>query len=77
MYFLGGMGKGETPETAAKREVLEELGVKINVKECFGKVEYNGTQYFFLVDIIEGIIGTGNGEEFTNESRNRGTYEPM
>jgi 8-oxo-dGTP pyrophosphatase MutT (NUDIX family) len=29
------MGKGETPETAAKREVLEELGVKINVKECF------------------------------------------
>lgn len=80
IYYVfpgGGIEKGETPELAAKREAFEELGVNINVNECFGKVKYNGTQYFFLADIVEGEIGTGMGEEFTDTNRNRGTYEPM
>ncbi|SFM47587.1 mutator mutT protein [Gracilibacillus orientalis] len=80
IYYVfpgGGIEKGETPDLAAKREAFEELGVNINVNECFGKVEYNGTQYFFLADIVEGEIGTGMGEEFTDTNRNRGTYEPM
>ncbi|MGE8205612.1 NUDIX hydrolase [Heyndrickxia sp. NPDC080065] len=80
VYYVipgGGIDKGETPELAAKREAYEELGVKIIVKEIFGKVEYKGTQFFFLADIVEGEIGIGTGEEFTDANRNRGTYEPM
>jgi 8-oxo-dGTP diphosphatase len=76
IYYVfpgGGIEKGETPELATKREAFEELGVKINVYECFDKVEYNGTQYFFLANIVEGEIGTGMGEEFTDTNRNRGT----
>ncbi|WP_339148875.1 MULTISPECIES: hypothetical protein [unclassified Sutcliffiella] len=49
---------------ATKREVFEELGVKILVKECFEQVEYNGVQYFFLAEVLEGEVGTGMGEEF-------------
>ena len=37
----------------------------------------NGTQYFFLAEIIDGDFGTGKGEEYTDENRQRGTYLPM
>lgn len=57
--------------------MLEELGVQIVVKECFEKIEYNGLQYFFLAEVLEGEVGTGMGEEFTDLMRNRGSYEPM
>ncbi|MEC0343726.1 NUDIX hydrolase [Peribacillus frigoritolerans] len=80
VYYVfpgGGIEEGESPETGAKREAFEELGVKVNVIECFAKVEFNGTQYFFLAEIIEGTFGTGQGEEYTNESRDRGTYLPI
>ncbi|GIN86218.1 DNA mismatch repair protein MutT [Heyndrickxia sporothermodurans] len=73
----GGFEKGETPDLATKREVYEELGVEIKVHECFEKVEYSGTQYFFLSEIIGGEFGTGMGAEFTDTNRNRGTYEPV
>ncbi|WP_353617943.1 NUDIX domain-containing protein [Bacillus sp. B4EP4a] len=80
VYYVfpgGGIEEGENPETGAKREAFEELGVKVNVNECFAKVEFNGTQYFFLAEIIEGTFGTGQSEEYTNENRDRGTYLPM
>lgn len=47
VYFVfpgGGIEENETPEMATKREAYEELGVTIEVHECFEKVEYNGTQ---------------------------------
>lgn len=80
VYYVfpgGGVEDGETPEQATKREAFEELGVRIIVNDCFQKVEFNGSQYFFNAEIVKGEIGTGQGEEFTDLTRNRGTYEAM
>jgi len=55
VYFVfpgGGIENGETPEEGAKREALEELGVEVKINKCLAKIEYNGTQYFFLSEII-------------------------
>lgn len=78
-YFVlpgGGIEDGETPEEAAKREALEELGVTVKVKESLAEVDFNGTQFFFLCEIIGGTFGTGQGEEYTTAKTDRGTYRP-
>lgn len=72
----GGIENDETPEQATIRETFEELGVHIGIKEHLGTVEFNGLQHFFLAKIVDGIFGTGQGEEF-ERNRNRGQYEPM
>lgn len=80
VYYVfpgGGIENGETPEDGAKREALEELGVEVKVDDCIAKVEFNGTQYFFLSEIIDGEFGTGQGEEYIDEFRDRGKYLPM
>jgi 8-oxo-dGTP diphosphatase len=69
----GGIEFGETPQ----REVFEELGVTIRMKKLLGRIEYNGTQFYYLANIVGGDFGTGKGEEYTNPNRNRGTYEPI
>lgn len=78
MFFLAEeLKQMKRPEQAAKREAFEELGVTVELKECLVELEKQGTQYFFLADIIHGTIGSGQGEEFTNSNRDRGTYLPM
>ena len=73
----GGIENKETPEQAAIRETFEELGIIIKIIELLGTINYNGTQYYFLSETISGNFGSGKGEEFTNMSANRGTYEPV
>jgi 8-oxo-dGTP diphosphatase len=80
VYYVfpgGGIEQGESPKEGAKREAFEELGVEVKVNECIAEVKYNGTQYFFLSEIIKGTFGTGQGEEYTDIERNRGTYLPI
>lgn len=80
VYYVfpgGGIKAGETPKEAANREAIEELGVIVELKDCLAEIEYEGIQYFFLANIISGTIGTGQGEEFTERTRDRGTYLPM
>jgi 8-oxo-dGTP diphosphatase len=80
IYYVfpgGGIEDGERPSDGAKREALEELGVEVNVNECISEVEYNGIQYYFRSEIISGTFGTGQGEEFTEDKSDRGTYLPV
>lgn len=72
----GGIENGETPQFAAQREALEELGVEVEVGALFAEVPFNGTQYYFLADIISGEIGSGQGEEYMDKNRNLGVYVP-
>ncbi|WP_078596221.1 NUDIX domain-containing protein [Evansella clarkii] len=80
VYYVfpgGGIEDGETPEDGARREAFEELGVEVKVNDCIARIEFNGTQYFFLSEIIGGEYGTGRSEEYAAENRARGTYLPM
>lgn len=80
VYFVfpgGGIEEGETPEEATKRETYEELGVLIYIQEKFGEVEFNGTEYYFQAVIVDGVFGTGKGDEFLMSDSDRGTYTPM
>lgn len=80
VYYVfpgGGIEEGETPEEAAIRETLEELGVEIAIIEYFETVSLNGTQYYYLADIVGGEFGTGQGEEMQKNDLERGTYQPI
>ena len=72
--FPGGKAEvGETPEMTAMREAYEELGVQVELGECFQTVCFSEVrQYYFLATIVGGELGTGQAEEFTT---GEGTYE--
>lgn len=67
VYYVfpgGGIEEGETPEMGAVREAFEELGVRVQLNELLATVNYNGTQYFFLADILEGRSEPVKGKNF-------------
>ncbi len=76
----GKMEQGETEKQTLEREVLEELGIKINpIKKV---IEYNSDydnsiQIFYLCDYLSGVVGTGNGPEITDKSTYKGVFEPV
>ena len=83
-YFVfpgGGVDEGESPEQAAIREAMEELGIEVVVRQKVAEIHFDtSTQVYFLVDRISGEFGTGAGEEFTDSDPNdpeEGIYIPI
>jgi len=84
-YFVfpgGGVDEGESPEQAAIRETMEELGLEVTLKRKVAEVHLGrkSRQIYFLVEQIGGEFGTGTGEEFTDSDPNHpeeGIYIPV
>lgn len=84
-YFVfpgGGMDEGETPEQAAIREAMEELGVEVAIIQKISEIQFGqkSRQIYFLTEQIGGEFGTGAGEEYTDADPNdpeEGVYVPV
>jgi 8-oxo-dGTP diphosphatase len=84
-YFVfpgGGVDEGESPEQAAIRETMEELGIEVAIKRRVAEVQLGqkSRQIYFLVEQTGGKFGTGTGEEFTDSNRDhpqKGIYIPI
>src|SRR5688572_2441861 len=84
-YFVfpgGGVDEGESPEQAAIRETMEELGLEVAIKHKLAEVHLGqkSRQVYFLVEQTGGEFGTGAGKEFTNsdlENPEEGNYLPI
>lgn len=77
----GGLEKGETLEEGVAREIKEEFGIEVKVKEKKYELincEMNREEYFFLCEYLSGKLGTGDGPEFNNDPKyaDRGNYIP-
>ena len=78
----GGVDEGETPEQAAIRETMEELGIEVSIKQKVAEITLGpkSRQIYFLVEHVSGEFGTGTGEEFTDSDPNdpdEGIYVPI
>ncbi len=78
--FSGGGLEKETLEEGTKREIKEEIGIEVIVKELLYTIENEkNIEYFFLCDYVGGKIGTGDGPEFNGNPQyiHRGNYIPV
>jgi len=77
----GGVEEGETPDQAAVREAMEELGIEVAIKKKVVIIHFGqNTQHYFLVDRVSGEFGTGTGEEYTDADAGdpqEGIYMPV
>ena len=77
VYPGGRLENDESKETAAIREIYEELGIEVDIKKLVYIYENNNTmQYFYLCDWKEGKFGTGQGPEMINPYEHKGEYIP-
>ena len=84
-YFVfpgGGVDEGESPERAAIREAMEELGIEVVIKQKVAEVHLGlkSRQVYFLAEQTGGEFGTGVGEEYTASDPNNsdeGVYLPI
>ena len=77
--FPGGhVEAGETPEQAAVREVREELGLEVSIRRLVAEISWHDQpQYYYLVENLGGIFGSGTGEEMHTFRPENGTYLPV
>ena len=84
-YFVfpgGGVDDGETPEQAAIREAMEELGIEVTIKQKIAEIQlgHKSRQVYYLVEQTGGEFGTGVGEEYTDsdpDDPEQGVYIPI
>ena len=84
-YFVfpgGGVDEAETPEQAAVREAMEELGIEVAIRQKVAEIQVGSKsrQIYYLVEQINGEFGSGNGEEYTDadpDSSEEGVYIPI
>lgn len=86
-YYIfpgGGVDLGETPEEACVREMLEETNLVVTPTKLLGMQfhrDSNGDhcQMYYLVSVISGEFGPGNGFEYTPEYTKTvgGTHDPV
>jgi len=84
-YFVfpgGGVDEGESPEQAAVRETMEELGIAVVIKQKVAEIQLGqkSRQVYFLAEQTGGVFGSGAGEEYTDADPNdpdEGIYVPI
>jgi len=84
-YFVfpgGGVDEGETPEQAAIREAMEELGIGVVIIQKVAEIQFGpkSRQIYYLVEQTGGEFGSGTGEEYTDsdpDSPEEGIYIPI
>lgn len=78
-YFAipgGHLEENETNEECAKREMLEEIGIEIEVEKLIYSYLKNGEwQGFFVAKYVSGEIHITDAEEYQSD-RGRGYYNP-
>lgn len=81
-YYVTPGGKieeNESHEEALRREIKEELGIEIEIKDLFLELDdrdYNDSfQYFYNCNYKAGELGTGDGPEFTDKENYKGVFE--
>ena len=76
----GGLEEGEKFEEGVAREILEEFGINVEVKEklYFRQIGDELDEYLFLCKYISGTLGSGTGLEFSGDPKyiDRGLYIP-
>lgn len=76
----GGVEGEESLEEGVIREVLEEFGITVEVKEklYFRQIGEELDEYLFLCKYVSGTLGTGTGPEFSGDPKyaDRGLYIP-
>ena len=79
----GGVEEGETDEDALKREMKEELGIDISVKELIAQQKFGKPKskecmnFFYICENKGGKLGTGKGPEYTARNGYEGLHEPV
>ena len=77
----GGVESGETNQQALIREIKEELGLIIEPREILIEVSstkpetFGQMEYFYACNIINGILGSGDGPEFQKDSAYVGSFD--
>ena len=74
----GGVEANENFEQALAREVVEELGVNVEIVRQVARVDYRyDSHYFYLCNRLDGKFGSGRGPEFGQYPPESGTYTPI